>query len=270
MDGSMNLFFPLWMDGGLGKELHAGARALRDYLSGRFSFTEVPVDESCSPVLKNGIFGYDAIRSHLARARDILADSSPERIFTIGGGCGIEVPIVSNLRRRLGPMRLLWFDAHGDINSPASSKSKYFHGMPLRFLLEPSLDEGIGAGSEAVDPGEIVLVGSRDLDPPEEEYIRERGIRRLGPREAGAALNPGSAPVYIHLDLDVLDPEEYPNVKCPSREGMRIAEVASIVGSFFRVGPVSGMSVVENTATDEATISRLEPIFEAAAKAFNR
>jgi arginase len=259
----MNLYFPLWIDGGLSDDLLVGARALRDYLSPRFAFEELPVDEACSPALERNILGYEAIRSHLGRAGTLLLAKAPGRLFTIGGGCGIEVPLVAYLRQRLGPMRILWFDSHGDINSPATSPSKYFHGMPLRFLLEPGLDEGIGAGAAALDPAEIALIGSRDLDPPEESYIRERGIACIGGAEA-AVLDPGDRPLYIHLDLDVLDPGEYPNVKCPTAKGLGIGEVAEIIRGLAKRGRIAGMSIVENLATDAATLSRLEPIFEVA------
>ena len=60
----------------------------------------------------------------------------PDKILTVGGGCGIEIPIVSYFSEKYKNLDVLWFDAHGDLNTPESSPSKYFHGMPLRFLLE--------------------------------------------------------------------------------------------------------------------------------------
>lgn len=77
----LNLHFPLWVDGSLGPDLHAGARALRDCLDRGLRYQDVSVDDDCLPA--------------------------------IGGDCGIEVPIVFYLRQRHGPLRVLWFDARG-------------------------------------------------------------------------------------------------------------------------------------------------------------
>jgi arginase len=157
---------------------------------------------------------------------------------------------------------VLWLDAHGDLNSPASSPSKHFHGMPLRFLLEGGLDDAIGAPAAILDPSSLAMIGCRDLDPPEADYIRERGIQIIGVEDSGSA-DPVAlgAPVYVHLDLDVLDPGAYPNVKCPVPGGMSIAAVAALISRAASGGDLVGMSVLENLARDRETIERLEPIF---------
>jgi len=262
VDDRLNLYFPLWIDGGLGRELYAGARAIRDYLAPRMSFGEIRIDEPCDPRLVRDVVGYAAIVGHLDRASTALRRIAPERIFTVGGGCGIEVPLVSYLRRKYPALRVLWLDAHGDLNSPASSPSKHFHGMPLRFLLEGGLDDAIGDPIAILDPSSVALIGCQDLDPPEADYIRERGIQIIGVEDSGSA-DPVAlgAPVYVHLDLDVLDPGAYPNVKCPVPGGMSVADVAALVGRVAAGGDLVGMSVLENLARDRETISRLEPIF---------
>lgn len=268
----MNLYFPLWLDGGLAPTLLAGARALRERLVQELEFDEVPLDPDCSPDRERGIIGYGAIVRHLAKARSLLAARAPTRILAVGGGCGIEVAVVGSLLERYPELRVLWFDAHGDINSPASSPSGYFHGMPLRFLVEAGLDEGIRPGARSLDAASLRLVGTRDLDPPERDFIRERGIEIVADAEAAAALAlPGGAwagaPVYAHIDLDVIDPSEYPNVKCPALDGLRIASLAAALEAMRSTGRLVGMSLVENTATEAAELARLEPIFAVARRA---
>jgi arginase len=263
METRMNLYFPLWIDGGLGRELHAGARALRAYLEPSLDFEELPVDDVCPPALERGIVGYRSIVRHLARARTLLSSRNPARLFTIGGGCGIEVATVGYLLGVYPKLKLLWLDAHGDVNSPASSPSKHFHGMPLRFLLESGLDEGICPDGPALQPAALRYIGARDFDPPERAYIAERGIEHLGPADAGEAGRGWEGEsLYVHLDLDVLDPAEYPNVKCPEPEGMRIDEVAALLRGLASAASLVGMSVVENVATESSELSRLEPILE--------
>ncbi len=112
----------------------------------------------------------------------------PSRPLVLGGCCCAHVGAVLELARRHGRIGVLWIDAHGDLNTPASSPSGNAWGMPLRMLID--------AG--AVAAGDVALVGARSLDPPEVEFIREAGIRT----------EPGGLPdrVYVALDCDVLDP----------------------------------------------------------------
>jgi arginase len=269
MDDRLNLFFPLWIDGGQGRDLSRGlldgAGAIRDYLYPRMDFEGIRIEDAHDPVVERDIFGYSEIKSALSRASEVLDRLKPERIFTVGGGCGIEVALLPYLAFRNPGLRVLWFDAHGDLNSPASSPSKHFHGMPLRFLLEGSLDESIGPRAATLEPSRLTLVGCRDLDPPEAEYIRRRGIKLVQASDAGKAGLVGSdEAVYIHIDLDVLDPAEYPNVKCPAPGGISIAELAALVARAMTGSKVVGMSILENLATDRETIARLDPLFELA------
>lgn len=261
----MNLFFPLCIDGGLGQELYEGAFSLRDYLARSLDFEELEIESLCDPRLDRGILGYAAISQRLALARAFLSARAPERILAIGGGCGIEVAIVDFLLGRYPDLKLIWFDAHGDLNSPASSPSGHFHGMPLRFLLEPDLDEGIRPSGPVLDPASLRYVGVRSLDPPERDYIESRRIPILGTSDAaGAAEGWEGSPVYVHVDLDVLDPLDYPNVKCPEPGGLRLAGLAESLRALPGSCRLVGMSLVENTATDPASLARLESVFDIA------
>jgi arginase len=224
MGGRLNLYFPLCADAGPGPELLAGSRAMRGYLSTRMNFEDAGVEEAFDPREEGGIVGRSAIAERLTRARSFLELSRPDGILAVGGGCGIELPIVSCLRRRHPGLCALWLDAHGDLNSPASSPSGHFHGMALRFLLEPDLDPDISPSEGFLEPSDVVLVGCRDLDLPEEEYIRAKGIGTRG--EADNWTIPDRAPLYAHVDLDVLDLSEYPNVKCPVEGGLSIPAVS--------------------------------------------
>jgi arginase len=263
--GRMNLFFPLCVDGGHGRELYEGARGLRDYLSRSMDFEDLDIERVREPAPDRGIFGYAAIVSGLARARSLLSSRAPERLFTIGGGCGIEVPLVDYFLGRHPDLKLLWFDAHGDLNSPASSPSGHFHGMPLRFLLEPGLDEGIRASGSALDPASLRYLGVRSLDEPERSYIESRGISVLEAGDArGAVAGWKGSPLYVHIDLDVLDPGDYPNVKCPEPGGLRLIELAEILRTIADECDLVGLSVLENTTTDVSRIALLEDVFEVA------
>jgi arginase len=108
---------------------------------------------------------------------------------------------------RQGRLSVVWLDAHGDLNTPRSSPSGNQWGMPLRMLLD----------SGAVDAGDVALVGARNLDPPEEEFIRASGLN-VGEEGIGRALEDAGC-TYVALDVDVLEPSEM-SVFMPEPDGL--------------------------------------------------
>jgi len=111
----------------------------------------------------------------------------PQRPLVLGGCCCAHVGAVRGLAARHGRIGVVWFDAHGDLNTPESSPSGNAWGMPLRMLVD--------AGD--VDPRDVVLLGARSLDPPELDFIAASGIRR----ELGGL----PEHVYVAVDCDVID-----------------------------------------------------------------
>ena len=89
--------------------------------------------------------------------------------------------------------RVVWLDAHGDLNTPETSPSGNLWGMPFRMILDGG----------AVATTDVALVGARNLDPGEAEFVAENGIDDSLDR----ALD-GVDRVYLALDVDVLDPSE--------------------------------------------------------------
>ncbi|MFL5946662.1 MAG: arginase family protein [Gaiellaceae bacterium] len=145
-----------------------------------------------------------------------LAADLPERPLVLGGDCCSHVGAVEGLVARHGRVSVVWLDAHGDLNTPESSPSGNQWGMPLRMLID----------SGAVGPGDVVLIGARNLDPPEEEFIAESGVR-LGEAGIEQALE-GASCTYVALDVDVLEPSEM-SVFMPEPEGLSSAEVERIL-----------------------------------------
>jgi arginase len=117
-----------------------------------------------------------------------VAHELPARPFILGGSCCGHIGAVRGLARRHGRVGVVWLDSHGDLNTPASSPTGNAWGMPLRTLID--------AGD--VDPKDVTLLGARNLDPPEIEFIVEAGIRQ--------ELGPLPDRIYVALDLDVILP----------------------------------------------------------------
>jgi arginase len=145
-----------------------------------------------------------------------LAADLPERPLVLGGDCCSHIGAVEGLGARQGRLSLIWFDAHGDLNTPESSPSGNQWGMPLRMLID----------SGAVEPQDVALVGARNLDPPEEEFIRTSGVR-LGEEGIAHALE-GAGCAYVALDVDVLEPTEM-SVFMPEPDGLSRAEVEHLL-----------------------------------------
>jgi arginase family enzyme len=145
-----------------------------------------------------------------------LAADLPERPLVLGGDCCSHVGAVEGLAARQGRMSLVWFDAHGDLNTPETSPSGNTWGMPLRMLID----------SGAVEPGDVALVGARNLDPPEEEFIAASGIH-MGEGGIAAALD-GVKCTYVALDVDVADPAEL-SVFMPEPDGLSVAELSRLL-----------------------------------------
>ena len=159
-----------------------------------------------------------------------LAAALPERPLVLGGCCCAHVGAVKGLAARGGPLGVVWLDAHGDLNTPATSRSGNLWGMPLRMLL----DNG------AVAAGNVALVGARNLDPPEEEFIAASGLR-MGVEGVTAALE-GVERVYVALDCDVLDPAQ---VACfmPELGGLSLEEVERVLREVAARATVVGAGV---------------------------
>jgi arginase len=147
-----------------------------------------------------------------------LAADLPERPLVLGGDCCSHVGAVEGLAARQGRLALIWLDAHGDLNTPESSPSGNQWGMPLRMLLD----------SGAVATEDVALVGARNLDPPEEDFIRTSGLH-VGADGISRALD-GVGCAYVALDVDVLEPSEL-SVFMPEPEGLSRAEVERLLGA---------------------------------------
>jgi arginase len=182
-------------------------------------------------------------RDSLDEQSTALAGSLPERPLVLGGCCCAHIGAVQGLARRGGRVAVVWFDSHGDLNTPESSPSGNPWGMALRMLL----DDGV------VPAENVALVGARNLDPPEVEFMTEAGIDDSLDR----ALS-GVDAVYVALDVDVLDPAEA-EVFFPEPGGPRVEEIEALLEDVTSRVPLAGMGVTGHLPDERnvPVISRL-------------
>jgi arginase len=160
-----------------------------------------------------------------------LAAALPERPVVLGGCCCTHVGAVEGLATRHDRLAVVWFDAHGDLNTPKSSPSGNLWGMPFRMLLD----------SGTVHPADAVLVGARNLDPPEVEFIAASGLR-AGVDELEGALD-GADAVYVAFDADVLDPEDEIVCFMPEPSGFTVVEALALLRRIAAARPVAGIGL---------------------------
>lgn len=265
----LNLFFPQWQGAGKTNELLKGALEIREkYIKGH-DFTGIQVSNEENTEIESGILGYKAILQQLKQANAIIAAEAPDRIFTVGGGCDVEIPPVSYLNHKLnGDLTVLWIDAHGDLNTPESSPSKNFHGMPLRTLLGDGDPQMVKTAFSRLQPSQLVMIGQRDLDEPERLYITENGIHVLeaeeininADRAAALIKSKGSDNLYIHIDLDVLDCDEFPYVMVPAPGGLKTGKLTELLTWLKSGFNIVGLSLLEYTSSDEEDIKILSEL----------
>jgi arginase len=166
-----------------------------------------------------------------------------------------------------GDLGVVWFDAHGDLNAPATSPSGHFHGIVLRTLLGEGPQEYVRELRRPLDPGQIFLAGTRDLDPDEAAYIREAGISVTPPEAFADPLSVtdavrarGFSHVYLHLDMDCFRPDEFPDTLMRTSEGPPLASVAAMLVQLRSAFQVAGFSLLEYVDRGGASIEKLRPL----------
>jgi arginase len=165
----------------------------------------------------------------LAEQNLALAADLPVRPIVLGGCCCAHVGAVTGLAARHDRVAVVWLDAHGDLNTPETSPSGNAWGMPLRMLID----------SGTIRPDDVLLYGARNLDPPEREFIAERGIATR-PDDLGSVLSVAEG-VYVAFDVDVLEPAGDVKMFMPEDGGPSLDEAAEVLGRVAQTGTVVGL-----------------------------
>ena len=190
--------------------------------------------------------------------------------LVLGGDHSVAIGTVSGVsrhfRQRNQRVGLIWLDAHADMNTPDSSPSGNIHGMPLACLLGMGPVEltDIGGYRPKVAPANTVIVGLRDVDQTEKEYVRASGVRAFTMRdiderglravmeEAIRAASEGTAGFHVSLDMDFVDPKDAPGVGTAVRGGATYREAHLAMEMLCDSGKVTSIEVVEvNPVIDE-------------------
>jgi arginase len=172
-----------------------------------------------------------------------VATDLPDRPLVLGGCCCAHIGAVEALSARHGRLAVVWLDAHGDLNTIESSPTGNPWATPLRQLID----------SGAVRAEDVALVGARNLDPPEEEFIAQTGVG-VGPEAIPSVLDKTRC-VYIAFDADVVEPGEL-EVFMPEPDGLTIDEIETLFQGIASRAAVLGAGFTAH-APDERNVEPL-------------
>jgi arginase len=169
----------------------------------------------------------------------------------LSGSCFASVGIVAGLGK---PTAVVWFDAHGDFNTPETTDFGYFDGMGVAVLTGEAWRTMLAGVDGATPLAEtaIVLAGARDFDPYERERVEASSLVHLPPErlrtpeallEAARATSPSPEGLYVHVDLDVLDADEARVNVYSALNGISGAELHALVLGLVENCPVRALSL---------------------------
>jgi|tagenome__1003787_1003787.scaffolds.fasta_scaffold20977808_2 arginase len=188
----------------------------------------------------------EALTAHLPRmfaaSRAAAAAGTPVVVMS---ECTLVPPVLAAVRERHPGVALVWVDAHGDLNTPETTPSGFLGGMPFAMLLGWCFDDWRRlSGLEPPLPEErAVLVGGRDLDPGERESVDGSRIHESDDAAEALAALPPDAPLYVHVDTDVLDPSLTPDAGFPAPGGWNVERMRTEVAALGASGRVVALSI---------------------------
>jgi len=261
---TLYLSFPEWQGSGKSNELYHGANFLRSSLAAQFPFKQIHVSPTDCSEIENGILGYKEILKQKTAAKELVRMLNPQRIFTLGGSCGVETMPISFLNHVHDHLAIIWFDAHADLNTPESSPSKHFHGMPLRLLLGEGDRTLCELLFSTLKLEQVFLAGVRDTDLEERELISSHKIFTASPDQidsiVAAVESAGFRKIYVHIDLDVLDPNHFSGVKCPTHGGLTLDQLCGTLLQLRLAFEVVGFSILEFVPDKGNSLQQVDPI----------
>jgi arginase len=167
---------------------------------------------------------YQAAAEHVARAA---------RPMLLSGDCTTALAAAAGLQHRHREFAVIWLDAHADFNTPATTITDYLGGMPLAMLTGRARELIAGPlGLRPVADSNTVLVDARDLDPAERDLLAASQVRHIpaAPDAIRSALAPlRHLPVYLHLDVDIIDSAQLAGLRVPAGPGPGLTQIEECV-----------------------------------------
>jgi arginase len=188
-----------------------------------------------------------------------IAAKTGALVLVLGGDCAQVVGLLTGARRYHKHINLLWFDRDADLNTPATTPSGRIDGMVLAHIIGKGAPELVRFWGEPplVREPDITLFGLARLDPPEQDFLARAPLRHMHAPDIqakGAAasavdalnhLHADTREFVLHLDLDVIQQEDFPAVVVPGSGGLGFEDVRSALKEFVRHKNLLGLDVAQ-------------------------
>jgi arginase len=258
------LVVPQWQGSSSARamQLVDGAEAIAGDLP-RSSTTRIEVPLEAGESLGTGVRRFASLQRVAERQADAAtAASAGEHVLTVGGDAGVAVTAALGAAGADPGAVVVWFSAHADLHDPETSPTGAFDTMAVRALVDAAIPAATGS---RLDPSRLVLAGVRDLDPGEEALLAglgaavvpADGLARVAEVVAGLA----PSRVFVHVDLDVLDPAEIAGVADAVPFGPTTGELAAAIRAVRDTAPLAGSALTEfSPASPDAAVEDLGTI----------
>lgn len=202
----------------------------------------------------------DCSESNFLISQKILSlDLKDSFLLNIGGDHGMALGTIHGILEKSPDSIIIWADAHGDINTPDSSLTGNFHGMPLAYLIGlVEKEKNFSWIKNHLDPRKLIYFGPRDLDEEEKKIISRLNITYFSSKEinqkgafnlldkAIREIDPHDLyPIHLSFDVDILDPAEISATGTRVEEGPRLEEVQDMLIYLAQTQRLNSMDVVE-------------------------
>ncbi|MBA3666932.1 MAG: arginase family protein [Sphingomonas sp.] len=231
------LAYPQWQGSARYENLLRGARAVEQVCARFGPVASVQLSDDDSDAY--GVKRWGAIFDQFCSAQEIMGTHRPKRVLTAGGDCAVDIAVIDYLNGLYPSLNVIWIDTHLDTNTPETSPSGSFHGMPVSAIMGQAPGPIRSRLRSPVSPTQFRYFGIRIGDEGEWQFQRAHDLKTLDPdmRVEG--------PVHIHFDLDVLDPAEFPYLAYGVPGGLPVEDAISLVHRIARESDVVGFTVTE-------------------------
>jgi arginase len=165
-------------------------------------------------------------------------DSFAEKRINVGGDHSMSIATIAHTLNKYPDAKVVYFDAHADINTYKSSKSKHYHGMPLSFVTGLNSDKRFPFIKEKLGFDNLLYIGSRCWDPYEVNEVYKHNIKFLEPDEINKNFKAsmekilsfvGDSPIHVSFDVDSIDPKYIPSTGTPVKNGIELTNGIKIL-----------------------------------------
>jgi arginase len=174
--------------------------------------------------------------------RDAIAAAATPPV-AVSGDCVASLAVIAGLQQRGVQAGVVWFDAHGDFHTEATTTSGYLGGLPLaKAVGRGDLTLPAALGMTPLPEQSVMLVDGRDLDPPEVTALASSQVLRADVAELDTSPLP-AGPLIVHVDVDVVDPAALAGLRFPAPAGPSLRAVADGIAAVARRREIAALDI---------------------------